>query len=200
MASTKSDEASRGVLVSVASLTDVGRVRNGNEDALVIADLIETEIITSSVDLITRRVGMDGVLLAVADGIGGAQAGEVASRMAVEQLADTLMATAGALPPSVWLREGLESVNRYIRSASHENIEYAGMGATVTAAVIHGEQAIIGQVGDSRAYAMSSRRRSHPLPRQYATRVLSSAPGLSFRLVSGAPAGLQEGCLAASNT
>lgn len=152
MTSTASDEASRGVLVSGASLTDVGRVRSGNEDALVIADLTGTEIVTRSVELFNGKVGMDGILLAVADGLGGAQAGEVASRMAVEQLADTLMATAGALPIPAWVRDALKSVNRYIRSASHESSEYAGMGATITAAVIHGEQAIIGQVGDSRAY------------------------------------------------
>jgi serine/threonine protein phosphatase PrpC len=152
MTPTASDEPSRGVLVSGASLSHVGRVRSGNEDALVIADLTETEIVTGSTPLISRRVGMDGVLLAVADGMGGAQAGEVASRMAVEQLADTLMATAGTLPISKWLREGLKSVNRYICNASQESSEYAGMGATITAVVVHGVQAIIGQVGDSRAY------------------------------------------------
>ncbi len=75
-----------GMKVSVACLTDTGRVRSANEDAFIVAGLKESEFRTFNGDLDGYRVGPDGLLLAVADGMGGAQAGEVASRLAIEQL------------------------------------------------------------------------------------------------------------------
>ncbi|HEY7546292.1 MAG TPA: Stp1/IreP family PP2C-type Ser/Thr phosphatase [Blastocatellia bacterium] len=141
-----------GTYITAACLSEVGSRRDNNEDAFVIADLTQSEIFTDSTELIDRRVGMDGILLAVADGIGGARAGEVASRMAVEQLADALIAPASKRPISDWLRASLRSVNRYIRSASINNPNFYGMGATITAVVAHETGLIIGQVGDSRAY------------------------------------------------
>jgi protein phosphatase len=152
MRSTLPDETQKETYVSVACLSDMGRKRKSNEDAFVIADLTETEILREPTELDNQRVRQHGFLLAVADGMGGAQAGEVASRMATEQLADTLIVTADAGPSSDWLRAGLKSVNRYIRQASIENSDYHGMGATITAAIVHETGLIIGQVGDSRGY------------------------------------------------
>lgn len=138
--------------VSIVCLTDVGRVRRGNEDAFIVTDLTEAESTGTPGELIERSVGAHGLLLAVADGMGGVQAGEVAGQMAVEQLARFLVASPKTRPISVWLNEGLKAANREIRRAGQINPEVQGMGATITAAMIHDEQAIIGQVGDSRGY------------------------------------------------
>ncbi len=146
----------RETYVSVACLSDVGRVRKANEDAFVVADLTEAEIFDEPIEMEDLRIRMHGYLFAVADGLGGAQAGEVASRMAVGQLADRLIATANARPLSEWLRAALKSVNAYIRRASLENLDYQGMGATITAAIVHETGLIIGQVGGSRGYLIEA--------------------------------------------
>ena len=142
----------RETYVSIACLTDVGRVRKGNEDSFIVADLTEAESITSSGELLKRPIGTHGLLLVVADGMGGARAGDVASRMATEQLSQQLITSSEKAPVSAWLREGIKACNRQIRTASQTNPEYQGMGATLTAIVIHDVQAVIAQVGDSRAY------------------------------------------------
>lgn len=138
--------------MSAAWLTDVGRVRKGNEDALIVADLSKAEVISASGEVNPRRVGSEGWLLAVADGMGGAQAGEVASLVATEHLVRTLIAAMGEIPVASQLRDGLVSANQEIRRIARERPECQGMGATITAAIIHEGHAIIGQVGDSRGY------------------------------------------------
>lgn len=137
--------------VSAAWLSDTGRVRLGNEDALVVADLTLAEIVSAPGKISVRQNGSHDWLLAVADGVGGAQAGEVASRIATENLAHTLFAT-GDMPVVDRLREGLSSVNHEVRSIGRTQMECAGMAATLTAVIIKDGNAIIGQVGDSRAY------------------------------------------------
>jgi PPM family protein phosphatase len=148
----KSDENPTRLKVKVACHTDKGRVREGNEDAFIIFELDEADISKRISELADRPVGSHGLLLAVADGIGGAQAGEVASQLAVEQLARRLTAPARSDEPTERLSDGLKSANHAIRHAAQENFNYLGMGSTVTAALIHEGQAIIGQVGDSRCY------------------------------------------------
>jgi serine/threonine protein phosphatase PrpC len=143
---------SEGPMVSLAFLTDVGRVRKGNEDALIVADLTAGDYTTASGQAAYLSAGQQGLLLAVADGMGGASAGEVASFMAVEGLATKLIATAGISEMTEWLRDALKATNSDVYRASLENPEYNGMGATMTAAIILGPRAIIGQVGDSRCY------------------------------------------------
>jgi protein phosphatase len=138
--------------MSTAWLTDVGRVRNNNEDALIIADLSAGRLASNSGEVRPQQIGERGWLLAVADGMGGAQAGEVASRIATERLAQILIAAAGRMPVVDRLREGLGAVNQEIRLIAREQPECRGMGATMTAAIIHDGRATIGQVGDSRGY------------------------------------------------
>lgn len=137
---------------SIACLTDTGRVRKNNQDAFIVMDLTEAESIGSSGEFITRPIGEHGLLLAVADGIGGASAGGIASRMATEQLARELVAAPENKPVSEWLRKGIKAANHAIRNASQANLEYQGMGATITAAIIIDGQVVVGQVGNSRAY------------------------------------------------
>jgi protein phosphatase len=144
--------------MSAAWLTDVGRVRDNNEDALIVADLSVRKIVNDSGEARLRRIGERGWLLAVADGVGGARAGEVASRIATERLAQILISAAKTTPVPVRLRDGLSSANQKIRRVSQERPECHGMGATMTAAVIHEGRAVIGQVGDSRGYLIRAGR------------------------------------------
>ena len=114
-------------IVEKAALSDVGRQRQGNEDSFL------------------ER----SPLFAVADGMGGARAGEVASRIAVEQFdvdddADN--------PPEEQLAEVARGANRKIHRMAQEDSAYAGMGTTFTAALVTGREIAIGHVGDSRLY------------------------------------------------
>lgn len=138
--------------VSVACLTDTGRVRSANEDAFIVAELNDKEVKTITGNLDGHRVGAGGLLLAVSDGMGGAQAGEVASRLAIEQLMRRLGAPAQKDSVADRLSDGLKSANHAIMHASREDPKCSGMGATMTAALIYQGQAYLGQVGDSRCY------------------------------------------------
>ena len=108
--------------------SDLGRQRQGNEDKLFV------------------RVP----LFVVADGMGGAQAGEVASEMAVDSFT-------GGLPdgePASGLRQVIERANRAIHDRSRTEARTAGMGTTVTAAYVGEREVTIAHVGDSRAYLL----------------------------------------------
>jgi serine/threonine protein phosphatase PrpC len=108
--------------------TDVGRVREGNEDAVRVDERLH--------------------LFAVADGMGGHRAGEVASATALEALR---AAVAAGRPIS----EAIESANSAVFSKAHDDENLRGMGTTLTAAVLtDGDSIVIGHVGDSRAYRL----------------------------------------------
>lgn len=109
--------------------TDVGRLRQSNEDALVLADPV----------------------FAVADGMGGARAGEVASAMAVA----ALYGLAGGADELVG---ALEDVNARIHAAARADASLTGMGTTATAALITRDELVIAHVGDSRAYLLRDGR------------------------------------------
>jgi serine/threonine protein phosphatase PrpC len=90
--------ASRGeIVVHVYGRTDVGRAREHNEDAFAVADLT-TGTVTLLAESHTYRVGERGLLFMVADGMGGAAAGELASAMAVDVVLDELRARWGEAP------------------------------------------------------------------------------------------------------
>jgi protein phosphatase len=146
------DENAAGMKVSVACLTDTGLVRSANEDSFIVADINGEKVKTVNGNLDGHTVGPGGLLLAVSDGMGGAQAGEVASRLAIEQLIRRLCAPAQKGSVTDRLSDGLKSANHTIRQASRENPAFSGMGATMTAALIYQGQAYLGQVGDSRCY------------------------------------------------
>jgi PPM family protein phosphatase len=114
--------------------TDTGRQRNANEDSLYVA----------------------APLFVVADGMGGAQAGEVASKAAAESFAGELPAA----PPEQVLEETIEGANRTIHELARKDPGLAGMGTTTTAAIVdlEGEAVAIGHVGDSRAYRLRGGR------------------------------------------
>jgi PPM family protein phosphatase len=111
-------------------VTDAGKVRQNNEDALLVGD------------------GEDETLFVVADGIGGFEAGEVASSLAVEVLKD--------LRPDRSFKSAIAEANRRILAAGRTDEKLSGMGTTVVAIRFGGTQrdpmAEVAHVGDSRAY------------------------------------------------
>ncbi len=109
--------------------TDTGRQRRANEDSLLAR----------------------APLFVVADGMGGAQAGEVASRIAVDMFEEGLGDT---VDPESALAAQAGAANARIHELSHSNAEHAGMGTTLTAVYVAPEQVAIAHVGDSRAYRM----------------------------------------------
>jgi len=116
------------VRLVVGAATDVGRVREGNEDAYLVDDAMG--------------------LVAVADGMGGHRGGEVASATALE----ALRAAISAGRP---LRESVEDANRAVFEKAQSDESLRGMGTTITAATLAaGGTLLIGHVGDSRAYLL----------------------------------------------
>ncbi|HJQ71131.1 MAG TPA: Stp1/IreP family PP2C-type Ser/Thr phosphatase [Blastocatellia bacterium] len=139
------------VLVSVFARTDIGMQRSGNEDAFMVADLT-TGNVGLGPDMSTHPVGARGSLMVVSDGMGGAVAGEIASEMAVTSIRESLMDMPTDLSVSERLKMATEVANEKIWEHAQQNPELSGMGATVTAVLVQGTTAYIGQVGDSRAY------------------------------------------------
>ncbi len=152
--------ADRGsIKVTVTGVTDVGRVRDHNEDNLLVADLTAEER-PGSGQTISLQLGDRGLLLAVADGMGGAASGEIASETDVEILFETFSAkevTEGSAESekiSAALDDSLQTANTRIHNRGLEQAEHRGMGTTMTAAFVSGDSVHIAQVGDSRAYLL----------------------------------------------
>jgi protein phosphatase len=111
-----------------AALSAIGRVRSHNEDAVLASP----------------------PLFAVADGLGGHEAGEVASAIAIETLRDHAPRRADAAA----LGRAVKAANREVIRAAKEGIGREGMGTTITAAIVEGTRIVVAQVGDSRAYLL----------------------------------------------
>lgn len=137
--------------------TDVGRRRHNNEDSYLVAD--QAQRVLNQLDGEgSFSLELPGTLLAVADGMGGHSSGEVASRLCVEGLAAEY-ANLGELPSDVesvgrGFREAVERVNQSIFRTAGDQPAYAGMGTTLTAALVRGHDVWVAQVGDSRAYLL----------------------------------------------
>ncbi len=145
------------VNVSVFGKTDLGRTRDHNEDTFLVADL-SRRVSSLQPDMREHEVGPRGSLFMVADGMGGAAAGEVASRMAADAVFSHMS--------SVWpedneisaqrfayrMKEAVELANNRIHTHAREHPEVRGMGTTATVAGIFGSDLYLAQVGDSRAY------------------------------------------------
>lgn len=139
--------------------TVVGQVRTNNEDTLWAACVSDRGAAEGN-SAAEAVLDWPGLLLAVADGMGGALAGEVASGMAVQAVArelDQSIEGAELDPQSRDDREralvdAVQRANLDIRSQGERNPQQRGMGTTLTAAWLHHEHAEIAQIGDSRAY------------------------------------------------
>lgn len=143
--------------VTAFGQTDVGLVRKNNEDSFILADLTNG-VVTFNPSSLNHTVGEKGSLFAVADGMGGAEAGEVASRMAVElvsQQIDQQLTNRKFLKRMSFvnaLKESIEYANTAIYEESHKDESRRGMGTTLTAAAVYDGAVFFAQVGDSRAY------------------------------------------------
>jgi protein phosphatase len=145
------------VVVNVFGRTDVGRTREHNEDAFVVADLT-TGNATLQPPVQRHVLGPKGTLFMVADGMGGAAAGEIASAMAVEVVLDELREkwiASESNDPEIFvraLRRSTASANQQIHAFASSHSEYRGMGTTATIVGLLGDTLYVAQVGDSRAY------------------------------------------------
>jgi len=119
-------------MLEAFALSDVGRVRSNNEDCA----------------LILPEIG----LYLLADGMGGARAGEMASRLAVDTVAEVVRQS-WQRDPQVLL-SAVEEANRRVLEASNNDPQLEGMGTTLVAVLEAGDELAIASVGDSRAYLL----------------------------------------------
>lgn len=145
------------VHVSVFGKTDLGRTRDHNEDTFLVADLTR-KLASLQPDVREHEVGPRGSLFMVADGMGGAAAGEVASRMAADLIFSHLTTVwtqdsdVSANRFAYRMKEAVELANGRIHAHAKEHPEVRGMGTTSTVAGVFGSDLYLAQVGDSRAY------------------------------------------------
>ena len=145
------------VIVNVFGRTDVGRVRDHNEDSFLVADLTADNA-SLQPEVRTHLVGSHGSLFMVADGLGGAAAGEVASELAILTVQAELRSQWRSAPertPEVFARAiktAAEAANAKIFAYAVEHPESRGLGTTATIAGLLGDTLYLAQVGDSRAY------------------------------------------------
>ena len=155
------ESAAGAVEVRLCGRTDVGLIREHNEDSFVVVRLDDGA--REQEKLAQHTLGTRGTLLVVCDGMGGAAAGEVASGMAIEALATTMLdahmidAPEGVVDDERQhlarkLRGAARDANARIFKEARDNLARSGMGTTMTAVHLWGGHALIAQVGDSRAY------------------------------------------------
>lgn len=142
---------------SFAALTDVGLVRQNNEDTYVVFDVARGQQYVPPPASSEGTVDTDGegLLIAVADGMGGALAGEVASKMAIDSLCEAarqLDDTVDDEQARDVILEAIGRANERIHAASLKNPEQRGMGTTLTAALIRHGRIQFFQVGDSKGF------------------------------------------------
>lgn len=155
--SSKSSAEEPTFRVTVSAHSDVGRVRAQNEDRFLLADLTQGEVLSGD-RVYEFELGPKGFVLAVADGMGGALGGEVASQMATELIFGRLKETWREDSDSdveslrVYSRQAVEHANSMIHERSENEAELSGMGSTATVVCGVGDQIVVSQIGDSRAY------------------------------------------------
>ncbi|MCR5799274.1 MAG: Stp1/IreP family PP2C-type Ser/Thr phosphatase [Lachnospiraceae bacterium] len=128
-------------MLKTFSITDIGKRRKLNQDY----------VYTSEV-----AVGHLPNLFMVADGMGGHNAGDYASRYTIETIVDEISKSDDESPVFV-LEKAIKSANSHIRRKSEEEAELNGMGTTVVAATIDGDKLCVANVGDSRLYIINDR-------------------------------------------
>lgn len=144
-------------LLWVAARTDVGHKRQNNEDSYLVIDSSHRIISPPEVEG-AFSLHASGALVAIADGMGGHNYGEVASRLCLERLAEEFQRTISLetdfRPAAALFKQAIERVSRSLYDLAQEQPAYAGMGTTLTAALVREREACFAQVGDSRAYLL----------------------------------------------
>ncbi len=145
------------IKVQVFAKTDLGKTREHNEDCFLVADLTRQDA-AAQPRVREHDVGERGSLFVVADGMGGAAAGELASEMATDTIYAHMAKTWGSDAEATAqrfayrLKEAVEVANSHIHAYAKAHPEVRGMGTTTTAAGLFGDHVYLSQVGDSRAY------------------------------------------------
>src|SRR5207248_1993248 len=180
--------SAKPIKVEVFAKTDLGRTRDHNEDRFLVADLSRRE--ASLLPAVrTHEIGERGSLFVVADGMGGAAAGELASQMATDTIYQQLVRGWGterevtAQRFAYRLKEAVEVANEQIHAYAATHPEVRGMGTTTTAVGVLADHFFLTQVGDSRAY----------LIRNGEAVQLTRAQSLMQRLVEAGRAGQNQG-------
>ncbi|MBC7900055.1 MAG: serine/threonine-protein phosphatase [Saprospiraceae bacterium] len=154
--------------VEIHATSHIGRVRKGNEDNYLLLNISRSKVWTGAqadgefvIESQKFDVDDNGVVLAVSDGMGGALAGEVASKMAVESVSEKLLSedVDETLTPENYehhlvskLYNATLFANYLIHQQGRTDPQYQGMGATFTGMGVTPNAVDIIQVGDSRAY------------------------------------------------
>jgi protein phosphatase len=134
--------------ITVSSATDVGG-RAENEDAIAVREL-------EPIDLGDGEM-VEGLLLALADGMGGHQRGEVASQIAIDTIQEVFATDpAGDVVPL--LKQAFRRANELIQASWHGQAQSQMMGTTLVVAATRGKYATIASIGDSRAYLIRAGR------------------------------------------
>lgn len=121
------------------AITDIGQIRSANQDSLYVSEL---------------PVGRLPNLFMVADGMGGHQAGDVASRYTIEQVVANVNASTDDNPVRT-LRRAIEDANKALLKLARGDEKLFGMGTTIVAATIEDDCMYVANVGDSRLYVIN---------------------------------------------
>ena len=145
--------------VELFARTEIGCVRERNEDAFIVANITTGERGLRP-HTTMQELGENVTLVGVCDGMGGAAAGDLASKLAAETLYESLM-TASPLYDQPQLQEAMltavASANRAILDYANSHPGKRGMGTTMTAAIVFGHDLFLMHIGDSRAYLRRGR-------------------------------------------
>ena len=142
--------------ITVAAATDVGSVREHNEDRMLVGDLDSGELIAPA-EAWHNASAQRGPLLVVCDGMGGVAGGEVASELAAESIWREMKLTTATRDAEVFarlLRRATRVANHDVQAMARREPGLHGMGTTVSAAAIVGTRLVVATVGDSRAYVL----------------------------------------------
>jgi protein phosphatase len=126
--------------VKLFSITDVGKRRELNEDYIFTCD---------------KSVGNLPNLFIVADGMGGHNAGDYASKHTVEKVVESVRANADEYDPENILQDAIDKANTYIYEMASTDANMQGMGTTIVAVSVRDDDVIVANVGDSRMYVVN---------------------------------------------
>lgn len=146
-------------LVKIVAMTDIGQCRRQNQDAFGVYSENTSMYSTQINQVQIEHLPHAGTLILVSDGMGGANAGEVASRMVVEGMIRAFQESEPLreiIHPSQRLVKAVETVNQEVFEAAVGG--RAGMGATLSALFLNGSVGYFAQVGDSRIYLIRNER------------------------------------------
>lgn len=124
------------------AITDVGKRRELNEDYIYTSD---------------KTIGQLPNLFLVADGMGGHNAGDYASRYTIEKIVETIETLPKGQDAEEMIQEAICLANAYIYEEAGKNSSLSGMGTTLVAATVQGENVTVANIGDSRLYIVNQK-------------------------------------------